>query len=369
MENIMKKNSVEPPEQKRPLSDLIIAALMLLFILGGLTTSLLDWFGTCTDACAEASLYRLFGLPMPPFGAAYFTMCAGAWFLRRLHPVFLMALAGLLFGGFGAELYFTWVQWKIIGHWCPICVIIAFCVGGACSMFLLEYYFSTSTILSDFERKYPMKLPIKFPYVYAALVFFAISLFGGLGTATLGLKKPDAIAAAITKETLAFGQINSSRTVYFISDWFCNACRTVEPEIVKGAQEAMKQAKVFFVDYPVHRETMNYVPFNISFMANEKEKYLKIREALGELTLKTKNPTPEEVRAAVAPLGVTYVPLDYTDVFGGTQVQMSIVQQLKPSGTPEVVIVDSLTGKTVRLKGIREITSESIIQAISEVSK
>jgi len=340
----------------------MIGILTLIFILAGGTVSALDWIGVCTESCAEASMYRIFGFPLPPLGVAYFTMCAVAWLLRRRHPLFLAALAGLLFGGLGAELQFTWIQWKVIGHWCNMCVIIALCVAGACATFLLEYFLSTKTLLSSYER-----IPLmNRSYVHVALVLFA--LFSGFGTAIVGLKKPDALAAAITPETLAFGLSDSSKTVYFISDWFCPACRVAETEIIKSAPAVMKQARVFFVDYPVHRETMNYIPFNLSFMAAEKEKYLKIREALGALSLKTKAPTPEEVQEAVSPLGVRYVPLDFSDVFSGTQIQISIVQQFKPSGTPEVIIADSTTGKTVRLSGSREITSERILQAISDVS-
>lgn len=336
--------------------------LTLVFILIGGAVSALDWAGACTESCAEASLYRIFGFSLPPLGVAYFAMCAVAWLIRRRHPLFRLALAGLLFGGLGAELYFTWIQWQVIGHWCLMCVIIACCVAGACATFLTEYFSDKTNIISADERKPLMKRS----FVHVALILFA--LFAGFGTATVGLKKPDAAAASITPETLAFGLPNSSKTVYFISDWFCPACRRAEPEIIKGALAAVKQAKVFFVDYPVHRETMNYIPFNIAFMAAEKEKYLKIREVLGALSLKTKAPTPEEVQAAVAPLGVRYVPLDFSDVFSGTQFQMSIMQQFKPSGTPEVIVNDSITGKTVRLSGVTEITSEKIIQAISEVS-
>ena len=336
--------------------------LTLVFILAGGATSLLDWVGVCTESCAEASLYRIFGFPIPPFGVAYFTMCAIAWFIRRRHPLLRVGLACLLFGGFGAEFRFTWIQWQIIGHWCQMCLIIACCVAGACATFLMEYFSDIKTIFSCCERKTFMNRS----YVHAALVLFV--LFAGFGTATVGIKKPDAFAATITPETLAFGLSGSSKTVYFISDWFCPACRSVEPEIIKSAQAAMKQAKVFFVDYPVHRETLNYIPFNIAFMAAEKQKYLKIREALGDLTLKTKTPTPEDVQAAVSPLGVRYVPLDFSDVLSGTQFHMSIVQEFKPAGTPEVVVTDTATGKTVRLSGTKEITSEKIIRAISEVS-
>ena len=145
---------------------------------------------------------------------------------------------------------------------------------------------------------------------------------------------------------LAFGPADSSREVYIVSDWFCPACRVAEPEILNGARLAMKQAKVIFVDYPIHQETLNYIPYNLSFMAREKEKYLQIREALAALSQKTKEPTPEDVQAAVSPLGVKYVPLSFADVLAGTQFQMSIVQKYKPTGTPQVIVTDSRTGKT-----------------------
>jgi hypothetical protein len=334
----------------------------LLFIIAGGVVSALDWIGVCTESCAEASLYRLFGFPLPPFGVAYFAMCAAAWFIRHRHPVLFAALAALLSGGLGAELFFTWIQWQVIGKWCMMCVAIACCVAGACAVLLLEYFLCTTTKLSAVERKFPMKRS----FVHAVLVLFV--LCAGFGTATLGLKKPDAIAAAVTQETLTFGPPNSSYTVYIISDWFCPACRTAEPEIIKGAREAMKQAKVLFVDYPIHRETLNYVPFNLAFMVAEKDKYLKIREALGALSLKTKEPTPEDVQAAVSPLGVRYTPLNFSDIVSGTQIQMSIVQKFKPPGTPEVVIVDSMTEKTIRLSGTKEITSEKILKALSDLS-
>ena len=336
--------------------------LALVFILAGGTVSAFDWVGVCTESCAEASLYRLFGLLLPPFGVAFFSLCAIAWFVRHRHWIFRVALAGLLFGGLGAELYFTWIQWHVIGRWCLMCVAIACCVAGACAAFLLEHFSKTTTAFFSNERNSLMKRSS----VHAAFVILA--LLTGFGTATVGLKKPDALAAGLTPETLVFGSANSSKTVYIISDWFCPACRIAEPEIINGARAAMKQAKVFFVDYPIHRETLNYVPFNLAFMAAEKEKYLKIREVLGNLSNKTKDPTQEEVQAAVSPLGVRYVPLGFADVLAGTQFQMAVVQNFKPSGTPAVIIVDSKTEKTIRLNGSQEITAERILKALSEVS-
>ena len=135
-------------------------------------------------------------------------------------------------------------------------------------------------------------------------------------------------------KSLAFGDTKSSTEVYILTDWFCPACRAVEPEILKGARKAMRQAKVIFVDYPIHPETYNYIPYNLSFIVREKEKYLRIREALAILARKTKEPTPEDVQAAVSPLGVKYVQLNYADVVAGMQLFQHPRQEIQGAGHP-----------------------------------
>jgi len=202
--------------------------------------------------------------------------------------------------------------------------------------------------------------------VRGLLVLLALTV--GLGISTLGLKKPDAYAADLTPAMLAFGPADSSMEVYVISDWFCPACRVAEPEILKGAGLAMKQAKVFFVDFPIYPGTLNYIPYNLSFMVRDKGKYLQVREALATLARRTKEPKAEEVQSVVAPLNVKYVPLDFADVLEGTQYQMSVVQKFKVNGTPAVVVTDSKTGKLKLLYGSNEITSENILKAMGEVS-
>lgn len=334
----------------------------LLFIAAGLALSITDWAGVCTEACAETSLYRFFGLPVPPLGAAYFALAGAARLAGRRHRFFRAALAVLLAGGLGAEAVFTWIQAAVIGGWCPICVGVAACVA-ACSAFIaFEHFSRTDAILLEKEREPSMKRSA----LHAALLLLAF--LAGLGTAALGIRKPDALAAGLTPETLSFGPANSGVEMFIVSDWFCPACRVAEPEIVKGARLAMKQAKVVFVDYPIHRETLNFIPYNLSFMSREKEKYLQIREALAELSRKTREPAPEDVQAAVAPIGVKYVPLSFADVLSGTQYQMSIVQKYKVQGTPLVVVVDTRTGRTKMLSGSKEITAESIVRSIAEVS-
>jgi len=198
-----------------------------------------------------------------------------------------------------------------------------------------------------------------------ALILFAF--LAGMGATAMGLKKPDALAAGLPVKSLAFGDEESSTEVYMITDWFCPACRVAEPEILKGARKAMRKAKVVFVDYPVHPETFNFIPYNLSFIVREKAKYLEIREAMAALAKRTKEPTPEDVQAAVSPLGVKYVPLNYVDVMAGMQYFSSLVKKFKVPGTPSVVVLDSRTGKTKTLYGILEITSDNIMKAVAEV--
>ncbi|MBE0603805.1 MAG: hypothetical protein IH611_09270 [Deltaproteobacteria bacterium] len=342
--------------------DAFLRSLPLFFFAAGLAISALDWAGVCTEACAETSLYRFFGFPLPPLGVAYFALCGAARIASRSHGIFRATLAVLLFGGLGAEGVFIWIQAFVIGRWCPMCVGVAVCVAAGCGLIVREHFSGTNAILLSEERKSLMKRTA----VHAAMVL--ISFLAGLGTAALGLEKPDAYAAGLTPEMLAFGPADSSTEVYIVSDWFCPACRVAEPEILKGARLAMKQAKVVFVDYPIHRETLNYIPYNLSFISREKEKYLQIREALASLTRKTKEPSPEDVQAAVTPIGVKYVPLSFADVLSGTKYHMSIVQKYKVQGTPQVVVTDSRTGKTKMLNGSAEITSEAIVRSIAEVS-
>lgn len=196
-----------------------------------------------------------------------------------------------------------------------------------------------------------------------------IAFVGGLGLSAAGLEKTDAYASALTPQSIAFGVVDSPSEVYIVTDWFCPSCRIAEPEILKGAQLAMKRAKVVFVDYPIHRETLNFIPYNLSFMMREKEKYLRIREALDGLSRKTKEPTPEDVQAAVSPLGVKYVPLNYVDVLTGTQYYISLMKQYKVAGTPTVIVTDTRTDKIRTLSGSTEITADNILKALGEVSE
>ena len=324
--------------------------------------SVMSWLGICSDGCEETHLYRIFGFPLSPLGVGYFTLCGLAFLTRNRFRFSGFLIPVLLSGALGAEFVLVWIQKYTIGRWCPLCVGIALSVVTACVLITLERLPGVAIRIRGGERNLVMKrLAGK-----TALILFAF--LAGLGITALGLSKPDAFAAGMAVKSLAFGDTESSSEVYIVSDWFCPACRVAEPEILKGARKAMERAKVVFVDYPIHPETFNYIPYNLSFILREKEKYLQIRESIATLARKTKEPTPEDVQAAVSPLGVKYVPLNYADVMAGMQYFSTIVKKFKVAGTPSVIVLDSRTGKTKALYGISEITSGNILKALAEVS-
>jgi protein-disulfide isomerase len=328
----------------------------------GALLSGLSWAGVCTESCSETSFYRMFGAPLPPLGVLFFALCGAACLGRRYWAPLGVALAALLCGAAGAEAIFVWIQKVEIGKWCQLCVGIAYCVAAAAALIVPELFTGGTAQLSNGERKSDMK------QIAGKTAFILVAFLVGLGVSALGLKRTNAYASGLTPNSIAFGATDSESEVYFVTDWFCPSCRMAEPEIVKGARMAMKKARVVFVDYPIHRETLNFIPYNLSFMMNDKEKYLQIRGALDALSRKTKEPTPEDVQAAVAPLGVKYIPLNYVDVLAGTQYYVSLMKKFNIAGTPTVVVTDSRTQRVKMLSGSGEITSENILKAIAEVS-
>ncbi len=333
----------------------------LVAVAAALLFSVLSWAGVCTGGCEEAHQYRLFGVPLPPFGVAFFSVCILAILLRRRLACADAVLVLLLSGALGSEIVFLWTQKFVIGEWCPLCVGIALSAAAAAALLAGEHVPRIARQLRSQERSLAMRTLVR----NSSLVLSAF--LAGMILSAVGLGKHDAHAAVRSGKALSLGIQDAGSEVYVITDWFCPACRAVEGEIVKGAQRAMMQAKVVFVDFPIHQETLNFIPYNMSFMIREKEKYLRIREVMLDLARKNKEPTPEDVQAAVAPLGVKYVPLNYADVVAGTQYFNSVIQRFQVKSTPTVVVTDTKSGKTKFLSGANGISSESIAKALAEV--
>ncbi|MGZ8440834.1 MAG: thioredoxin domain-containing protein [Candidatus Deferrimicrobiaceae bacterium] len=328
----------------------------------GWILSAMSWLGICSDGCEETHLYRLFGFPLSPLGVGYFTLCGLVFLTRNRFRFSGILISVLLSGALGSEFVFVWIQKYVIGKWCTLCVGIALSIVTACVLIALERLPGVAIRIRGEERNLAMKR------LAGKTALILVAFLAGMGITATGLKKPDAFAAGLSVKSLTFGDPESSSEVYIVTDWFCPACRAAEPEILKCARKAMQKAKVVFVDYPIHPETLNYIPYNLSFIVREKEKYLQIREAMATLARKTKEPMPEEVQAAVSPLGVKYVPLNYADVLAGMQDFSTLVKKFNVRGTPSVVVRDLRTGKTKTLYGSTEITSDNILNTLAEVS-
>jgi protein-disulfide isomerase len=324
--------------------------------------SAMSWLGICSDGCEETHLYRLFGFPLSPLGVGYFTLCGLAFLTRNRFRFSGFLIPLLLSGALGSEFVLVWIQKYVIGRWCPLCLGIALSVVTACVLISLERLPGVAIQIRGGERNLEMKR------LAGKTVLILFAFLAGMGGTAMGLKKPDAFAAGLSVNSLAFGNTESSLELYIVTDWFCPACRTAEPEILKGVRKVMQQAKVVFVDYPIHPETLNYIPYNLSFILREKEKYLQIREALATLARKTKEPMPEDVQAAVSPLGVKYVPLNYADVLAGMQYFSTLAKKFNVPGTPSLVVRDLRTGKTKTLFGSSDISSDNIMKTLAEVS-
>jgi uncharacterized membrane protein/thiol-disulfide isomerase/thioredoxin len=324
--------------------------------------SVMSWLGICSDGCEETHLYRLFGFPLSLLGVGYFTVCGLAVLTRNRIRVSGFLIPILLAGALGSEIVLIWIQKFVIGRWCPLCVGIAISVVIASVLIALERLPGVAIRIHGGERNLVMKRLVG----KTVLILFAF--LAGLGMTSTGLKKPDVLAAGLSMQSLTFGNAESTTEIYMVTDWFCSACRVAEPEILKAARKAMPQAKVVFVDYPVHPETFNFIPYNLSFIVREKAKYLQIREAMGTLARKTKEPTPEDVQAAVSPLGVKLSLLNYADIQAGVQHFNSVIRKFKVPGTPSVIVLDTGTGKAKTLYGITDITSDNIMKAVAEVS-
>jgi protein-disulfide isomerase len=112
---------------------------------------------------------------------------------------------------------------------------------------------------------------------------------------------------------------------------------------------------------------MNFVPYDISFAVNEKGKYLQLRKALFALAQKTKNPSYDDVRAAIAPLQVTYRQLSFLEVTQQMSAFQKLAEQFKVTSTPTMVIRNGKSGKARTLVGNGQITPDGITKAVHEV--
>ena len=325
----------------------------------GLILSVASALNVCAaDACSEAHKYALLGIPMPVLGIGFFIVAGTVYELSiartSIKPLFLL----LMCCASGAEIAFILIQKFRIQKWCPLCL------GVAAAVFLVALVTSFEGIKNTSARvnlRGIMIMPIARKIVTIVLVFIA-----GFFLAYRGMEKGDA-EESVPK--IFLGKQDSSVEVFIMTDWFCPACLKAEQEIERAVPALEKRAKVFFVDVPIHPETLNYTPYNLSFLSYEKNKYLELRRSLLGLTKRTKDPTPEDVKGAIASLNVVYKPLSFLDATRGMKFYEGVRTEFKVSATPTVVMRDTKTGKVIKLVGIKEISEANLMKAVDQVAQ
>lgn len=332
-----------------------------LAIAAGFILTLVSWAEICTSSCQEAHNYRLFGMKFELMGFLFFGALGVIHALSLSHPQLKQLVLLMVSASFGAELWFILAQKYLIGSWCPICLGIAASVFVLAAAQFFEY-------VSDFRSAKTKEETMKSIWRgTSSLSFIAV----GFIVAFLALAKPDPLLAAqrSLKESIAFGNLDSPIEVYVFTDWKCPACRAVEPTFVQMAPDIEKEAKLFFIDLPIHRETLNFTPYNLSFMINNKDQYFDLRNKISALAQENDSPSDDEVETAIEPLGAKYTELSFADVSLGAKLFKKLAKDFSVKTTPTVVVVNTETKKGKKFSGTKEVTEENIMNGIASLKQ
>lgn len=332
-------------------------------ILGGFVLSIISYLNVCSGACGGTHDYKLCGLSFECYGLIFFPIL-GIFHYASWTSKTASFLTGLLLAmALGSEIDFILIQKYEIKSYCPICLSIAACIAIAALAYFISYIIEFKRSLKENQKDEIMK------NIKKALATTSFMIFGFV-FALIGVVKENPLAAAekSIKENVALGNLNSEVEVYLFSDWQCPACRALEPTIEKLAPKIMGKARLVFVDTIVHKETLNFIPYNLAFAINHKAKYMELRSVLTKISATNGDPSEEQIEEAIAPLGIKYKPLSYSDIAVGTKYYAHLVKQFDIEATPTMVIIHRGDKKGKRLMG-SEINEENVMQAIDSMSK
>ncbi len=321
-------------------------------IAAGLVLSIVSWLNACTTECSAAHEYRFFGMPFEWIGVAFFGVAGVLHYLSYTNYVgFMMA------GAFGSEVVFVGIQKYVIGSWCPLCLSIAAVVAVVLIAYGIAY-------MTTRQKGSIMK------QVYKGLTSLAFFTAGFI-IAVAGVAKPaDAVAStASVVNQIEMGNKSSPIKVYFISDWFCDACKKTEPAIAKIYPAIQGRVGFFFIDLAVHANTANYTPYNIAFIINDKAKYIEIRHELDELSYYQDAPTDVQMAAIAKKMGVPFHEVSFREVEAVMKFYDEIAAKYGIEKTPTMVIENSNTKQKAILNGTTEITLPNVEKTIDTLSK
>ncbi|WP_158021704.1 thioredoxin domain-containing protein [Candidatus Protochlamydia naegleriophila] len=335
-----------------------------LALIAGLILSILSWLELCVEHCSANQHYRLFGFPFASVGMAFFITTMVIHFSSKQSPLLKTITGWLIAMALGSEIMFILIQKFQIGHWCPVCLSIAVSIAIAGLALSWDYI---KTIYSDIQQGNRGNIMSK---IKQGLTSFSFILLGFL-MAFIGVGKSNEAEAAVTdmKGRLAFGSKTSPVEVYFVTDWFCPSCKKVEPQIEKIFPTLQSQVAFYFIDYPIHKKSLNFTPYNLAFLINSKPQYLKARQALAELTDKTETPTDNDIAKAVKPYNIPFKELSFLDVKTGMEFFDKIVEKYNLNATPTIIITNTKSNKVIKFEGRDEISEEKILEAIESMNK
>ncbi len=168
------------------------------------------------------------------------------------------------------------------------------------------------------------------------------------------------------KQRLVLGKADSPIEIYIVSDWFCSSCKKLEPKIEQLYTALKSKAAFYFVDFPINRQSANFSPYHLSFLINEKPKYLTARQSLMDLTDETQKPTDIDVAKLAKTKKLKFEELSFEDVKNGTEFFDDIVKRYSISATPSVVVVNKETEKFEKFKG-SQAKEKTILEAIDKL--
>lgn len=333
---------------------------LILFALAiGVLLSALSALNVCTQACAAGHKYRLYGWSFEIVGLVFFFSVGIVLFLSLQYPIFRGLVACMLASAIGAELMFIYAQKFIIGKWCPLCLGIATSIVLAFIASIAHLIYNSITGPVEGQKGVAMRRSF---YGSGLVLLMAFGFF----FAQEGFAKFSQLQAAENsiKQEIAFGSAQGPIEVYVFTDWQCPACRKIEPALSKMSPVIMSKAKLIFADLAIHTASLNFVPYNVSFMIHNKTQYFKLRDGLTEISEEVEAPSEKQIQALAVKEGTRYVPVNFSDVTMATNFFNHVAEQFKVDGTPTVVVANANTRKGKKLVGSAEITQQNILNAI-----
>lgn len=338
--------------------------LVGLFLAAGLALSVFSWLELCVQHCSANQEYRLFGYSFAKIGILFFTTLTLLHLLSKKFEILKPFVGWLIASALGAEFVFIAIQHYEIGRWCPVCLAIAATILFAALVLLFGYIKSFNAAIHSRNREEIMQ-KIKNGCLS---VFFII-----LGTllAFIGIGKANTAEAAAKemKDRLAFGTKNSPIEVYFITDWYCPACRKIEPLIEKLYPQIKSDVSFYFIDYAIHKKSLNFTPYNLAFLANDKPKYFQARQLLMNVAKETESPNDEDISQASTKQGLHFKELPYLDVKTGIEFFDTVSTKYKLHATPTIIITRPSRNQIISLEGADEISEKKVLEAIEKLKK